>query len=60
MAGNQGEGDKESAKRYNEDQKEFVESGKVEQKRDERANLSEEERQELERAEEIGKSRGKE
>lgn len=60
MAGNQGEGDRESAKRYNEDQKEFVESGKVEQKRDERANVSESERQELDRAEDIGKSHGKE
>ena len=60
MAGNQGEGDKESARRYNEDQKEFVDSGKVEQKRDERANLSEQERQELERAEDIGKSHSKE
>lgn len=60
MAGNQGEGDKDSAKRYNEEQKDFVESGKVEQKRDERANLSEQERQELERAEDVGKSHGKE
>lgn len=60
MAGNQGEGDRESAKRYNEEQKEFVESGKVEQKRDERADVSEQETEELERAEDIGKSRGKE
>ena len=60
MAGNQGEGDRESAKRYNEEQKEFVEAGKVEQKRDERANVSEREKEELERAEDIGKSHGKE
>lgn len=60
MAGNQGEGDRESAKRYNEEQKEFVESGKVEQKRNERADVSEQETEELERAEDIGKSRGKE
>lgn len=60
MAGNQGEGDRESAKRYNEEQKEFVESGEVERKHDERTNLSERERQELERAEDIGKSHGKE
>lgn len=60
MAGNQGEGDRESAKRYNEAQKEFVESGKVEQRHDERANVGEGEREELERAEDIGKSRGKE
>lgn len=60
MAGNQGEGDRESAKRYNEEQKEFVESGKVEQRRDDRANLSESEKQELEKAEEAGKSHAKE
>ena len=60
MAGNQGEGDRESAKRYNEEQKEFVESGKVEQHRDDRANLSESEKQELEKAEEAGKSHAKE
>lgn len=59
MSGNQGEGDRESAKRYNEEQKEFVESGKVEQKRDERANLSESEKEELEKAEDIGKSHAK-
>ena len=60
MAGNQGEGDRESAKRYNEEQKEFVESGKVEQHRDERANLSESEKREAEKAEEAGKSHAKE
>lgn len=60
MAGNQGEGDRESAKRYNEEQKEFVEAGKVERRRDERANLSESEKQELEKAEEAGKSHAKE
>lgn len=59
MGNNQGEGDRESAKRYNEDQKEFVESGKVEQKREDRANVSPEEKEELREAEDIGKSRAK-
>lgn len=59
MPQNQGEGDRESAKRYNEDQKEFVESGKVEQKREDRANLSEREKEELEKAEAAGKAREK-
>ena len=60
MAGNQGEGDRESAKRYDDDQKKFVESGKVEQQRDERANLSEQEKAELEKAEAAGKAHAKE
>lgn len=59
MPQNQGEGDHESAKRYNEDQKEFVESGKVEQKQKDRANLSEREKEELENAEAAGKSQAK-
>lgn len=59
MGNNQGEGDHESAKRYDEDQKKFVESGKVEQQKDQRANLSEREKQELEKAEAAGKSHAK-
>lgn len=59
MGNNQGEGDRESAKRYNEDQKEFVESGKVEQAREDRANVSPEEKEELREAEDLGKSRAK-
>lgn len=59
MGNNQGEGDRESAKRYNEDQKEFVESGKVEQAREDRANVSPEEKEALREAEDIGKSHAK-
>lgn len=54
---NQGEGDRESAKRYNENTQKFVESGKV----DEAARRAGKgDQQELERAEQIGKDRAKE
>lgn len=54
---NQGEGDKESAKRYNRDTQEFVESGKV----DEAAKRAGEgDKKEMEKAEEKGKERAKE
>lgn len=56
MAQNQGEGDKESAKRYNDDTKKFVESGKVGQQP---SDLSELEKRDLEKAEEAGKSHAK-
>lgn len=56
MGQNQGEGDKESAKRYNEDQKKFVESGKVGQQP---SDLSEREKRDLEKAEAAGKSHAK-
>lgn len=56
MGQNQGEGDKESAKRYNDDTKKFVESGKVGQQP---ADLSQLEKQDLEKAEEAGKSHAK-
>lgn len=52
----QGEGDRESAKHYNEDTKKFVESGKATQRP---ADLSEAEKRELERAEEAGRSHAK-
>ena len=54
---NQGEGDRESAKRYNEDTQKFVESGKV----DEAAKkASQGDKKEMERAEQAGKDRAKE
>lgn len=54
---NQGEGDRESAKRYNEDTQEFVESGKV----DEAAKKAGQgDKKEMERAEQAGKDRAKE
>lgn len=53
----QGEGDRESAKRYNKDTREFVESGKV----DEAARKAGEgDQEEMERAEESGEDRAKE
>jgi hypothetical protein len=53
----QGEGDRESAKRYNEDTKEFVKSGKV----DEAARKAGEgDKEEMEHAEKVGKDRAKE
>lgn len=54
---NQGEGDRESAKRYNEKTRKFVESGKV----DEAARKAGKgDKQEVERAEQAGKDRAKE
>jgi hypothetical protein len=54
---NQGEGDRESAKRYNEKTQEYVESGKV----DEAARKAgEADPKELEQAEKAGKKRAKE
>ncbi len=54
---NQGEGDRESARQYNEDTREFVESGRV----DEAArNAHEQDPTEAEDAEEAGRDRAKE
>jgi hypothetical protein len=54
---NQGEGDRESAKRYNEKTQEYVESGKV----DEAAKKAGEgDPKELQQAEKAGKERAKE
>lgn len=53
----QGEGDRESAKRYNKDTQEFVESGKV----DEAARKAGQgDKEEMERAEKAGEDRAKE
>ena len=54
---NQGEGDRESAKRYNEDTQEFVESGKVEEAA---KKAGQGDKKEMERAEQAGKDRAKE
>ena len=56
---NQGEGNYEAARRYDDAQKRFVESGKVEPAADAAAPQSEAQAQELKRAEEIGKSHSK-
>ena len=61
MEGNQGEGNKDAAKAYNEDTKEFTQSGKVEeQARKARRDLEGPEGDELRRAEGDGKSRARE
>ncbi|TVP79318.1 hypothetical protein [Thioalkalivibrio sp.] len=53
----QGEGDRESARRYNKDTREFVESGKV----DEAARKAGEgDKEEMERAEETAEERARE
>ena len=53
---NEGEGNRTAARRYNEAQKRFVRSGKVEDKAHEAEEAMEgEERKELERAEAVGK-----
>lgn len=56
---NQGEGNKEAAKEYNEATKNFVESGGVEANKDQHKNLSGEEKRKLREAEEKGKDKAK-
>ena len=56
---NEGEGNKTAAREYNEAQRRFVQSGKVEEKARDAANaMASSERAELERAEAIGKQGG--
>lgn len=57
---NQGEGDRESAKRYNEHTEKFVKSGRVEKAARDAVNMSDEERRAAEQAEQAGKRRAKE
>jgi hypothetical protein len=52
---NEGEGNKTAAREYNEAQRRFVESGKVDEKAREAEKSLEAEKAELERAEAIGK-----
>lgn len=56
----QGEGDRESARRYDEATKAFVESGKVKKQAETTAKISPEEERELEEADKAGKERAKE
>lgn len=57
---NQGEGDKESARKYNEKAEEFAKSGKVEEAaKDAKEALESDEREELLKAEKAGKSHAK-
>ena len=54
---NQGEGDRESAKRYNESTQDFVKSGKVEEAA---RKAGEGDKEDMERAEKAGRERAKE
>ena len=56
---NQGEGNYEAAEEYNEATKDFVEKGKVEKNMNKHINLSDEERKEIQDAEETGKEKAK-
>lgn len=56
---NQGEGNRDAARRYDEAQQQFVESGKVADAAKRAAPQSEQEARELKRAEEQGKSHAK-
>lgn len=57
---NQGEGNREAARQYNEAQREFVREGKVEEQAADRSQLTESERRDAERAETEGEARAKE
>ena len=52
----QGEGNKDAAREYNESQREFVQSGQVDEAAREAEPRSDEERREMERAEREGRS----
>lgn len=56
---NQGEGNRDAARRYDEAQHQFVESGKVDEAARRAAPKDEAEARELKRAEEAGKSHAK-
>lgn len=58
-AKNQGEGNVEAARRYDQSQQQFVKSGKVEQAARDAAPDSAQQARELERAEEEGRSHAK-
>ncbi len=61
LGGNQGEGNREAARIYNEEQKKFVEEGKVEEgAKEAKAAVEGAEGAELKKAEEEGKSHAKE
>lgn len=61
FGGNQGEGNREAGKAYNEETQRFVEAGKVEASAaDAKAAVEGDEKAELEEAERIGRERAKE
>lgn len=55
----QGEGDYESAEKYNEDTRDFIDSGRVEQAARDAAPRNEQEKQAMRKAEEEGRSHAK-
>jgi len=55
-----GEGDPEAARNYNESTQEFVESGQVQKQEQTTKNVSEEEREALKNAEQVGEEKAKE
>ena len=55
----QGEGDYDAARRYDKSARDFAQSGKVKPAADQSAPRNEREAEEMERAEEIGRSRAK-
>lgn len=57
---NQGEGNREAAEQYNEQQRRFVRKGGVEKAAEETRNMSEAERREAEDAERAGKDKARE
>jgi len=57
---NQGEGNRDAAREYDEQQHEFVERGEVQRHENETRNMSEAERRDAQRAEEEGKAHAKE
>ncbi len=56
---NQGEGNRDAARRYDEAQQKFVESGKVEQAAERAKPTSDQEAREMKQAEDEGKSHAK-
>lgn len=60
MTKNQGEGNREAARQYNEATREFVESGKVKEAATKAGNLPESEKAKLREAEQAGKQHTKE
>jgi hypothetical protein len=56
---NQGEGDRESARRFNEDEQKFVESGRVKDAARDSAPRDAREAQQMQQAEEAGRSHAK-
>lgn len=56
---NQGEGNRDAARNYNEDKQDFIESGGVEENAQKHKNLSDAEKAELEKAHEKAKDKAK-